>query len=53
MKQFIDRIQEMETLTAEYNREGSSLVILFSAIGFTPELEAYAKTRADVILLQS
>ena len=49
----MDRIQKMGTLTAEYNREGSSLVILFSAIGFTPELEAYAKTRADVILLQS
>ena len=29
MKQFVDREQEMETLQSEYEREGSSLVVLY------------------------
>ena len=29
MSKFIDREQEMETLVEEYNREGSSLVIMY------------------------
>ena len=29
MKHFVDREQEMETLQNEYEREGSSLVVLY------------------------
>ena len=55
MKQFIDREQEMETLTDEYNREGSSLVIMYGRrrVGKTTLISEFIRDKQALFFLAS
>lgn len=55
MKQFIDREQEMETLTDEYNREGSSLVIMYGRrrVGKTTLITEFIRDKHALFFLAS
>ena len=55
MKQFIDREQEMETLTDEYNREGSSLVIMYGRrrVGKTTLISEFIRNKQALFFLAS
>ena len=55
MKQFIDREQEMETLTDEYNREGSSLVIIYGRrrVGKTTLISEFIRDKQALFFLAS
>ena len=55
MKQFVDREQEMETLQSEYEREGSSLVILYGRrrVGKTTLISEFIKGKKAMFFLAS
>lgn len=55
MKAFIDREQEMETLVDEYNREGSSLVIMYGRrrVGKTTLISEFIKDKNALFFLAS
>ena len=55
VKQFIDREQEMETLTDEYNREGSSLVIMYGRrrVGKTTLISEFIRNKQALFFLAS
>lgn len=53
MEHFIDREQEMETLQTEYDRNGSSLVILYGRrrVGKTTLISEFIKDKKPCIFL--
>ncbi len=55
MAKFIDRKHEMETLTDEYNREGSSLVIMYGRrrVGKTTLISEFIKGKNALFFLAS
>ena len=55
MKKFIDRIEELQTLENEYNRSGSSLVILYGRrrIGKTTLVSEFIKDKNALFFLAS
>lgn len=55
MSKFIDREQEMETLVEEYNREGSSLVIMYGRrrVGKTTLISEFIKGKNALFFLAS
>lgn len=55
MSKFIDRKQEMETLVEEYNREGSSLVIMYGRrrVGKTTLISEFIKGKNALFFLAS
>ena len=55
MKQFVDREQEMETLQSEYEREGSSLVVLYGRrrVGKTTLISEFIKGKNAMFFLAS
>lgn len=55
VKQFIDREQEMETLTDEYKREGSSLVIMYGRrrVGKTTLISEFIRNKNALFFLAS
>lgn len=55
MKQFVDREQEMETLQSEYEREGSSLVVLYGRrrVGKTTLISEFIKGKNSMFFLAS
>ena len=55
MRKFIDREQEMETLTEEYNREGSSLVIMYGRrrVGKTTLISEFIRDKQALFFLAS
>ncbi len=55
MKQFIDRVQEMETLNYEYNRDGSALVVLYGRrrVGKTTLISEFIKDKNALFFLAS
>lgn len=55
MSEFIDREQEMETLQNEYNRKGSSLVILYGRrrVGKTTLISEFIKNKNALFFLAS
>lgn len=55
MSRFIDREQEMETLAEEYNREGSSLVIMYGRrrVGKTTLISEFIKGKNALFFLAS
>lgn len=55
MKQFVDRGQEMETLQSEYDREGSSLVVLYGRrrVGKTTLISEFIKGKKALFFLAS
>lgn len=55
MEQFIDRISEIETLESEYNRKGSSLVIMYGRrrVGKTTLISEFIKDKPALFFLAS
>lgn len=55
MKHFVDREQEMETLQNEYEREGSSLVVLYGRrrVGKTTLISEFIKDKKALFFLAS
>lgn len=55
MAQFVDREAEMDTLSSEYNREGSSLVILYGRrrVGKTTLITKFIKDKKALFFLAS
>lgn len=55
MSKFIDREQEMETLVEEYNREGSSLIIMYGRrrVGKTTLISEFIKGKNALFFLAS
>ncbi len=55
MKKFIDRKQEMETLVDEYNRDGSSLVVMYGRrrVGKTTLISEFIKDKNALFFLAS
>lgn len=55
MNRFIDRINEMETLESEYEREGSSLVIMYGRrrVGKTTLISEFIKEKNAMFFLAS
>ena len=55
MNRFIDRINEMETLESEYEREGSSLVIMYGRrrVGKTTLISEFIKDKNALFFLAS
>lgn len=55
MEQFIDRESEMETLQSEYNRKGSSLVIMYGRrrVGKTTLISQFIKDKKALFFLAS
>lgn len=55
MKHFVDREQEMETLQNEYEREGSSLVVLYGRrrVGKTTLISEFVKDKKALFFLAS
>lgn len=55
MEHFIDREQEMQTLTSEYNRKGSALVVLYGRrrVGKTTLISEFIKDKKALFFLAS
>ena len=55
MDRFVDREQEMQTLQSEYNRKGSSLVVLYGRrrVGKTTLISEFIKDKKALFFLAS
>ena len=55
MKRFVDREQEMNTLKREYERDGSSLVVLYGRrrVGKTTLISEFIKDKKALFFLAS